>query len=54
MGIYTGNITNWNQVGGNNGNITPVTREAGSGTRADFEKFMHIRSYGTNVQVAYI
>ncbi len=50
-GIYTGKITNWSQVGGNNGNIVPQTREAGSGTRADFEKFMHIRSYGTNVQV---
>lgn len=50
-GIYTGKITNWSQVGGNNGNIVPQTREAGSGTRADFEKFMNIRSYGTNVQV---
>lgn len=50
-GIYTGKITNWSQVGGNNGNILPQTREAESGTRADFEKFMNIRSYGTNVQV---
>ncbi len=50
-GIYTGKITNWSQVGGKNGNIVPQTREAGSGTRADFEKFMNIRSYGTNVQV---
>ena len=32
-GIYNGTITNWNQVGGNNSPITPVTREAGSGTR---------------------
>lgn len=28
-GIYTGNITNWNQLGGNNSSITPVTREVG-------------------------
>ena len=32
-GIYNGTITNWDQVGGNNSPITPVTREAGSGTR---------------------
>ena len=49
--IYKGKITNWSQVGGNNSNIAPQTREAGSGTRADFEKFINIRSYGTNVQV---
>ena len=28
-GIYTGNITNWSQLGGNNSSITPVTREVG-------------------------
>jgi len=32
--IYTGGITNWNQVGGPNVKIDVVNREAGSGTRA--------------------
>ena len=52
-GIYSGTITNWDLVGGNNSPITPVTREAGSGTRADFEKFvMTNEPYGPKVQVA--
>ena len=52
-GIYNGTITNWDLVGGNNSPITPVTREAGSGTRADFEKFvMTNEPYGPKVQVA--
>ena len=50
-GIYKGKITGWGQVGGSNGTIVPRTREIGSGTRADFEKFLNISSYGTNVQV---
>lgn len=51
--IYTGNITNWDQVGGNSSPITPLTREAGSGTRADFENFIiRNETYGSNVQVA--
>ena len=32
-GIFLGNITNWNQVGGSDAKITVVTRESGSGTR---------------------
>ncbi len=32
-GIYTGAITNWSEVGGNDELITVVTREASSGTR---------------------
>lgn len=50
-GIYTGKIADWSQVGGSNGTIVPRTREVGSGTRADFEKFMNISSYGANVKV---
>lgn len=34
--IYTGEITNWNQLGTKDGEITVVTREAGSGTRGSF------------------
>ena len=52
-GIYTGNITNWNQLGGNNSSITPVTREVGSGTRADFQNFvLGNNTFGSGVQVA--
>ena len=35
--IYTGEITNWNEVGGNDGEIVLIGREAGSGTRDGFE-----------------
>jgi phosphate transport system substrate-binding protein len=31
--IFTGNITNWNQVGGSDAKINVVNREEGSGTR---------------------
>ena len=31
--IYYGQITNWNQVGGNNLKISPILREDGSGTK---------------------
>lgn len=34
--IYTGEITDWREVGGNAGKITVVTREEGSGTRGAF------------------
>lgn len=35
--IYTGEITNWSQVGGQDGEIVLIGREAGSGTRDGFE-----------------
>jgi phosphate transport system substrate-binding protein len=38
--IYTGNITNWNQVGGNNAKINVVNREQGSGTRDGVQKIV--------------
>ena len=36
--IFTGKITNWNQIGGNDSPIVVVSRETGSGTRTAFEE----------------
>lgn len=35
--IYTGEITNWSDLGGNDAQIVVIGREAGSGTRDGFE-----------------
>lgn len=35
--IFTGEIANWSEVGGNDGEIVLIGREAGSGTRDGFE-----------------
>ena len=35
--IFTGEITNWSELGGQDGQIVPIGREAGSGTRDGFE-----------------
>jgi phosphate transport system substrate-binding protein len=41
-GIYTGKITNWKELGGEDRKITVVTRENGSGARGAFEEMaMH-------------
>lgn len=36
-GIFAGNITNWNQVGGPDAKINVIVREEGSGTRDAFQ-----------------
>jgi phosphate transport system substrate-binding protein len=38
--IFSGNITNWNEVGGANAQINLITREDGSGTRSAFEELI--------------
>lgn len=38
--IFSGKITNWNQVGGTDGEIHIITREAGSGTLDAFENLI--------------
>lgn len=39
--IFTGEITNWSQLGGNDSKIVLIGREAGSGTRNSFESITH-------------
>lgn len=41
--IYTGKITNWSEVGGNDGEIVVIGREAGSGTRDGFESIVDVK-----------
>ena len=39
-GVYTGEYTNWSQLGGQNARIHVITREEGSGTRGAFEELV--------------
>ena len=40
--IYTGEITNWSEVGGIDAEIVLIGREAGSGTRSGFEEIVGV------------
>lgn len=42
VGIYTGTIKNWSEVGGTDTPIIVVGREAGSGTRGAFEELVGV------------
>lgn len=50
--IYTGQVTNWNQVGGPNLNITPYSRPADSGGTVELliKDIMNGERFGNNVQ----
>ncbi len=51
--IYSGEITNWNQVGGADQEIQVVSREEGSGTRGAFEELLEIEGkITTNATIA--
>lgn len=41
--IYTGEITNWNELGGNDEAIVVIGREAASGTRGAFEELLDVK-----------
>ena len=41
-GIYTGELTNWSEVGGIDAEIVLIGREAGSGTRGGFEEIVGV------------
>ena len=38
--LFSGRVTNWNEVGGQKGPIRPITREEGSGTRESFVRLV--------------
>ncbi|KXF83269.1 substrate-binding domain-containing protein [Enterovibrio coralii] len=50
--IYRGNITNWNQVGGDDREIAVVSRELASGSRYSFETFMGLTRVYKGEQVS--
>jgi len=41
--MFTGEITNWSEVGGGDGEIVLIGREAGSGTRDGFESIVEVK-----------
>lgn len=46
LGIYSGDITNWSQVGGKDSEIVIVSREGSSGTRDAFEELIGLKDIG--------
>lgn len=52
--IYKGEVTNWNQVGGENKPIVVATRDTASGTRGAFEDIMSLKKKINGVKVSAI
>ena len=52
--IYSGEITNWNQVGGNDAKIIVVSREGASGTRSAFEELIKLEDAGGLIEDATV
>lgn len=44
--IYSGEVTNWNQIGGADSEIVAVSREGASGTRSAFEELIKLEDAG--------
>lgn len=51
--IYTGEITNWKEVGGADARIVPVGREEGSGTRGAFEELIEVNGESVDGKCKY-
>lgn len=49
LSIYKGEVTNWSQLGGQNGAIVPAIPQAGSGTRSFFESQLKALNGGNAV-----
>ena len=47
--IYSGEITNWNEIGGTDANIVVVSREDASGTRGAFEELTGLEDHETGL-----
>ncbi len=52
--IYKGNVTNWNQVGGEDKPIVVATSDTASGTRGAFEDIMSLKKKINNIEVSAI
>lgn len=52
--IFSGEITNWNQIGGTDGEIMAVSREGSSGTRSAFEELIKLEDEGGLTQDATV
>lgn len=52
-GIFAGNITNWNQVGGPDAKINVIVREDGSGTRDAFQDIV-LGKLANGTKVAFV
>lgn len=52
--IYSGQITNWKDVGGNDADIVVVSREGASGTRSAFEELVKLEDAGGLVEDATV
>lgn len=52
--IYSGQITNWSQLGGNDADIIVVSREGASGTRSAFEELIGLEDAGGLVESATV
>ncbi len=48
--IYSGQITNWSEVGGNDADIVVISREGASGTRDAFEELIKLEDAGGLVE----
>ncbi|GEM79179.1 phosphate ABC transporter substrate-binding protein [Vibrio superstes] len=52
--IYKGEISNWNQVGGDDKPIVAITRDTASGTRGAFEDIMSLKMEVSGMKVSAI